>query len=98
MTSRERLMAVIKHQIPDRVPVSTYELVGWNRSRWENNQSSYGPLMDHIREKTDCLYMTGVDNINEFVKNHINIKEWKEGISSFIHTTLSTFKVLSISL
>ena len=92
MTSRERLLAVIKHQIPDRVPVSTYELVGWRKNSWENSQSSYGPLMDYIREKTDCLYMTDVDNINEYVENHTHIKEWKEGISTFMHTTLSTPK------
>ena len=58
-SSRERLLAVLKGGRPDRVPVSTYELVGWNSLAWENNQPSYRRLMDLIREKTDCIAMWG---------------------------------------
>ncbi len=57
MTSRERLLAVMHGEIPDRVPVSTYELVGWNSHAWENNEPSYHALMDYIRLKTDCIAM-----------------------------------------
>ncbi|HHN46811.1 MAG TPA: hypothetical protein ENN09_05150 [Planctomycetes bacterium] len=57
MTSRERLLAVMRGDIPDRVPVSTYELVGWNSRAWENHEPSYGRLMDCIRAKTDCIAM-----------------------------------------
>ena len=31
MTGRERLLAVLSGKMPDRVPISTYELVGYNR-------------------------------------------------------------------
>lgn len=57
MNSRERLLAVLNGIIPDRVPISTYELVGYNSQTWENNDPSYAHLMEAIREKTDCICM-----------------------------------------
>jgi len=57
MTSRERLLSAITLKPTDRVPISTYELVGYNSQAFENNQPSYKPLMDYIREKTDCICM-----------------------------------------
>jgi len=57
MTSRERLLAVFRREQPDRVPVSTYEMVGYDLESWYNRQPSYASLMDVIRERTDCLYM-----------------------------------------
>jgi len=56
MTGKERCLAVLKGEIPDRVPISTYELVGWDRDAWENREPSYARLMDVIRRDTDCLY------------------------------------------
>jgi len=57
MNSRQRLLTVLDGQIPDRVPISTYELVGYNSQAWENNDSSYKKLMDAIRTETDCVCM-----------------------------------------
>ena len=57
MNSRQRLIATLNGQKPDRVPISTYELVGYNSKAWENNDSSYTKLMDIIRHKTDCVCM-----------------------------------------
>ena len=57
MNSRERLLYTIRRQPTDRVPVSTYELVGYNSHSFENQEESYRPLMDFIREKTDCIAM-----------------------------------------
>lgn len=57
MTSRNRLLNAIRRQPTDRVPISTYELVGYNSHSFENQQESYRPLMDAIREKTDCIAM-----------------------------------------
>ncbi len=57
MNSRERLLAAINGQIPDRAPISTYELVGYNSRAWENHEPSYARLMDAIRAKTDCICM-----------------------------------------
>jgi len=57
MTSRERLLSAIKLKRTDRVPISTYELVGYNSHAFENKEPSYKKLMDFIREKTDCVCM-----------------------------------------
>jgi hypothetical protein len=57
MNSRERLLTALNCQEPDRVPISTYELVGYNRLAWENNDASYARLMDVIRQQTDCVGM-----------------------------------------
>jgi uroporphyrinogen-III decarboxylase len=57
MNSRERLLAVLNGQIPDRVPVSTYELCGFNSKAFENNDASYKKLMQKIRQDTDCICM-----------------------------------------
>ena len=55
MTSRRRLLAVLSGEMPDRVPINTYELAGRNSCDWYNQQSSYRGLMDFIRAHTDCV-------------------------------------------
>lgn len=57
MTSRERLLAALECRKTDRVPISTYELCGYNSLSFENIQPSYAQLMDVIREKTDAVTM-----------------------------------------
>ena len=57
MNGRERLLTAISCRVPDRVPISTYELVGYNSGAFENNDITYKRLMDMIREKTDCVCM-----------------------------------------
>ena len=57
MTSRERLTAVLSGGLPDRVPVSTYELCGYNSRSFENQEESYHQLMDFIRANTDSITM-----------------------------------------
>ncbi len=57
MNSRELLLTALECQEPDRVPISTYELVGYNSKAWENTDPSYAKLMNFIREKTDCICM-----------------------------------------
>ena len=59
MTSRERILAALACEVSDRVPISTYELVGYNSRAFENNEPSYRRLMDAVREKTDCICMWG---------------------------------------
>jgi hypothetical protein len=61
MTSRERLLRTLRREPVDRVPISTYELNGYNPDAWENQTPSYKRLMDRIRADTDCIYMWGWD-------------------------------------
>jgi len=49
MNSRERLLNVLEGNPTDRVPISTYELCGFNSNSFENNESSYRNLMEYIR-------------------------------------------------
>ena len=65
-TNRSRLQAALACKIPDRVPINTYELTGFNMSDWYNNQPSYAGLMEHIRKNADCV----VDWIPQIVNAH----------------------------
>ncbi len=69
MKSRERLLSVMKGHIPDRVPISTYELVGYNSQSFENNDPSYKNLMEIIRKKTDCICMWNPASNAQFLKS-----------------------------
>ena len=55
MTSRERLSLTLNGGIPDRVPISCHELVGYNSRCFYNQEPSYENLMEVVRQKTDCL-------------------------------------------
>ncbi len=57
MTGRTRLLTALAGKTPDRVPISTYELVGHNSRAWENHETSYRRLMQRIRADTDCIAM-----------------------------------------
>jgi Uroporphyrinogen decarboxylase (URO-D). len=89
MNSRERLLKCINHEPIDRVPISTYELVGWNDKAWENNEPSYKRLMDAIREKTDCIYMLEPEFI-EHKNNRLSVDEWDEDKSHYTRRTYHT--------
>lgn len=49
MNSRERLLNVLEGKPTDRVPISTYEMSGYDSKAFENNQLSYQKMMNHIR-------------------------------------------------
>jgi len=82
MTSRQRIFATLNRQIPDRVPISTYELVGFNSKAWENNEPSYARLMQMIREQTDCIAMWEPSSNETFLGSSIaldlKVKEHRE--------------------
>ncbi len=93
MTSRERLLAAISIREADRVPVSTYELVGWDMGSWYNQHSSYKPLMEFIREKTDCVYMAYLPGPDFGHRPEMyTTKTWREGEKEFTQTIFHTPK------
>ena len=80
MNSTERLLACLRGEMPDRVPVSTYELVGFNDDAWENRHESYVRLMDFIRGHTDCIYMCDIIVGNARAGEHVvAVERWDEG-------------------
>jgi hypothetical protein len=89
MNARERLLRSFRHEPVDRVPISTYELVGWNPDAWENHEPSYRRLMDEIRVRTDCLLMSGPEWI-EPARPFRTVKTWREGGRVFTQTILQT--------
>ena len=87
MNSKERLIAAMKGETPDRVPVSTYELVGWNPDAWENKEPSYARLMDLIRRRTDCMYMCGVSVPNaRREETTTSVTKWDDGGQHYVRT------------
>jgi uroporphyrinogen-III decarboxylase len=91
LSSRERILRCISRLPIDRVPVSTYELSGWNTDAWENREPSYLKLMDAIREYTDCIYMFDPYLAQEY--DPLNETEsWTEGQSSYTKKILHTDK------
>ena len=96
MTSRERLLRALDRQPVDRVPVSTYELVGHNSLAWENQEPSYARLMEAIRERTDCVAMWNPGSDETFLgsaypveRESVTVRE-ENGVT--IRTTLATPK------
>jgi len=106
MTSRERLLAVLGGEQPDRVSVNCYELVAYDQQSWYNQRASYKPLMDMVREKTDCVFMASLPappfgNAADAVRGvesqlprgkKITTKKRREGKTLFIETTYHTPK------
>ena len=96
MTSRERILTTLRGGAADRVPVSTYELAGYNSRAFENNDASYANLMRVIREKTDCLAMWGPGSNGRFLESsypvEIDVQETREDDATIYHRTLHTPK------
>ena len=88
MTSAQRLMATLRHEPVDRVPISAHELVGWNPDLWENQLPSYHRLMDVIRARTDCLYLFGIPMRNTL--ESVSRETWEENQSRWTRTTVHT--------
>ena len=96
MNSRERILKALKCETPDRVPISTYELAGYNSRAFENKDPSYANLMSVIREKTDCLAMWGTGSNGRFLESsypvEIDVRQEREGTATIHHYTLHTPK------
>ncbi|HEY0866134.1 MAG TPA: uroporphyrinogen decarboxylase family protein [Fimbriimonas sp.] len=96
MTSRQRLLNALELKPTDRVPISTYELVGCNSQAWENHQPSYRRLMDAIRSRTDCVAMWNPGSDARFLcSSHpveIESVESRDGACTTFRNTMHTPK------
>ncbi len=59
MTGRERLLATLRREAVDRVPISTYELTNWGTFGWPAEEPSYQRLMAEVLTRTDALPLWG---------------------------------------
>lgn len=82
MNSKQRLLNCIEHKPIDRVPVSTYDLVGWDPDSWQSRDPSYSRLLSIIRDKLDCEYMLNPVFKNPFADNLTN-ETWIEENSTY---------------
>ena len=96
MTPRQRLLRAIDREPIDRVPISTYELVGYNSQSWENQEPSYTRLMDAIRKDTDCIAMWNPGSDEKFLLSaypvEIDTVETLIENGRMVHNTLHTPK------
>lgn len=60
MTSRERLLTVLRGGIPDRVPVTNYEYSCYN-DEWVTREPSYTPLLDLESQYGDSFVRAPID-------------------------------------
>ncbi len=92
LTSRERILRTLRREPVDRVPISTYEMSGYNWDSWYNQQPSYKRLMEFIREKTDCLIGCGHSRPNLALEKIRSEEKWEEDSCRYRRVTLHTPK------
>lgn len=92
LASKERLLRTWRREPTDRVPISTYEMVGWDMKSWYNQQPSYQKLMQFIREKTDCLYSCSYSAPDLAEQKYREVHKWEEGNLIFHKIILHTPK------
>lgn len=103
ITSRDRLLAALRHQPLDRVPISCYSLVGWDLDAWYYQQPSYKRLLKLVRESTDCFFLNSLPQLSfgnpadavigsadEMESEIYSVKKWREGESEFTRKTIHT--------
>lgn len=56
MTPRERILTALRCGVPDRVPISTYEMFPYHR-RYEYRHPSYDPLLQALEGRSDSMVM-----------------------------------------
>ncbi|MFQ6099557.1 MAG: uroporphyrinogen decarboxylase family protein [Armatimonadota bacterium] len=55
MTCRERLMAALRCEQPDRVPIHMRGVLAWDENWCASRDDTYRPLIEAVREHCDCL-------------------------------------------
>ena len=95
MTSRQRILNCIKRLPTDRIPISSYEITGYNHATWYHKEKSYQNLLAHIREKCDgiCMwnpdytYGDGIYSYNTYRSGNASYTEIKMNLNGEIFTS-----------
>jgi len=64
MTSRERVLAAMRRQQPDRVPINVRGVSVWNPDWVASRDPSYRPLIAAVQEYCDPIPVAGIDGLN----------------------------------
>jgi len=96
LSSRERLLKVLKGEKIDRVPISLYEFDGFYDS-WIREYSEYKEILDYAKGKTDKMYFWSPEwkGINQFYltpieKKMLKTEEWQDGNRRYVRITIQT--------
>ena len=60
MTSKERVLAAMRRQQPDRVPINVRGVAAWNQEWVDSRDPSYRPVIEAVREHCDLIVTSGV--------------------------------------
>lgn len=95
MTSRQRVLAAMRRQQPDRVPIHVRGVRAWDQEWVESRHPSYRPVIEAVQEHCDLIPTSGVGGnwshflttaANELVETQrIDQGEWTI-VRTFVHT------------
>jgi hypothetical protein len=60
MTSKERVLAAMRRQQPDRVPINIRGVTVWDRCWMASRHPSYRPLIEAVQEHCDIIPVSGI--------------------------------------
>ncbi len=89
MTGRERLLATLRREPVDRVPISTYELYP---DGWMEEEPSYRRLMDELWARVDLLPLCGAFTAQDPEGITVDTEIWQEDEYKVWRTTMHTPK------
>ncbi len=95
MTSKERILKILRGEKPDRIPVSLYEFDGFYDS-WIHNYPEYEAILKYAEGKTDRFYFWSPSGdkpnifLGELPPDIIKTTGWREGVSTFTKTIVKT--------
>ncbi len=91
LNTRQRVIATLEGSLPDRVPVTLYEMSDLSLGAWYLDEPSARPLLDAQRELGDSIVMTGL-NMLEWIDDPYVVRSSSElvGSSTITRQTIPT--------
>ena len=90
MTGRERLLATLRRQPVDRVPISTYELTEFGPWAWAAAEPSYQRLRREVRERTEALPLWSPGMMPSLEDVPVEYTRWEEADFTLTRMTVHT--------
>lgn len=92
MTGRERLLATLRREPVDRVPISTYELTALGPWGWAREEPSYRRLLDEVTARTEALPIWSASMPPAPQEEPAEYAHWQEGDYTVTRITVHTPK------
>lgn len=88
MNVRERLLAALTGQEPDRMPITLYGVYPYSTGDWRAARPSYRPLLEFARAETDPFCQWAVDQGAFYGQAPVAVKTLDDG--AFLERTIET--------